>query len=140
MIPYAVDLDAHRDTPVEILHVVLLGFVKYFWRDVMTRLSDDQKTLLATRLYSIDIAGLFDSPLAGKTLVQYAGSLTGRDFRAIVQVAPFVLYDLVPPECYEAWLALSLMVPLVWQPKIQNIDTHIVCHPYCLQMHKTYHF
>ena len=109
-------------------------------RDVMTRLFADQKTLLETRFYLIDIAGLFDSLLVGKTHMQYAGSLTGRDFCAIVQVAPFVLCDLVPPECYETWLTISLMLLLVWQPKIQNINTHIVCHPYCLQMHKTYHF
>ena len=93
----------------------------------MARLSDDKKSILITRLNSIDIAGLFDSPLTGKTLVQYAGSLTGRDFRAICQVAPFVLFDLILTECYDAWIALSLLVPLVYQPKIANIDVHIVC-------------
>ncbi|KAJ2936113.1 hypothetical protein H1R20_g977, partial [Candolleomyces eurysporus] len=74
-------LDAHSDTPVEILHVVLLGFVKYFWRDaIKNQLKDKEpkKELLATRLSCLD----------------YSGSLVGRDFRAIAQVAPFVLKDL----------------------------------------------
>ncbi|KZT18999.1 hypothetical protein NEOLEDRAFT_1048020, partial [Neolentinus lepideus HHB14362 ss-1] len=71
------DLDPHADTPVEILHVILLGFVKYFSRDAMARLKDDQKRILIARLTSIDISGLGISPLAGATLVNYAGSLTG---------------------------------------------------------------
>jgi hypothetical protein len=52
--------------------------------------------------------------------------MTGRDFRVIAQVAPFVLYDLVPAECYQTWVSLSNLMPLIWQPRIPNIDEHIV--------------
>ncbi|KAF7357585.1 hypothetical protein MSAN_01354900 [Mycena sanguinolenta] len=121
-------LDPHQDTPVEILHVVLLGFVKYFWRDLIQlqlKNKDDKKELLITRLNSLDVSGLGISPLAGRTLVKYSGSLTGRDFRAIAQVAPFVIYDLVSCECFETWQALSKLIPLIWQPEIVDIDSHI---------------
>ncbi|KAJ6542980.1 hypothetical protein B0H19DRAFT_1212717 [Mycena capillaripes] len=121
-------LDPHQDTPVEILHVVLLGFVKYLWRDLIQQLKgkDDKKELLTIRLLSLDVSGLGISPLAGKTLVQYSGSLTGRDFRAIAQVAPFVVYDLVSKECFETWQALSKIIPLVWQPEIDDIESHLL--------------
>ncbi|KAK7006456.1 hypothetical protein R3P38DRAFT_3038299 [Favolaschia claudopus] len=121
-------LDPHQDTPVEILHVILLGFVKYLWRDVVQvqlKNKDALKELLITRLTSFDVSGLGISPLAGKTLVQYSGSLTGRDFRTIAQVAPFVLYDLVPANCLETWQALSKLIPLIWQPEIVDIESHI---------------
>ncbi|KAJ6462550.1 hypothetical protein C8R45DRAFT_841581 [Mycena sanguinolenta] len=121
-------LDPHQDTPVEILHVVLLGFVKYLWRDLVQlqlKNKDDKKELLITRLSSLDVSGLGISPLAGRTLVQYSGSLTGRDFRAIAQVAPFLVYDLVSAECFETWQSLSKLIPLIWQPEIENIDTHL---------------
>lgn len=122
----AIGLDPHRDTPVEILHVVLLGFVKYLWRDVVARLSPEQKTTLAVRISSFDVSGLGISPLPGFTLVQYAGSLVGRDFRSIAQVAPHVLKDLVPEECFAAWVALSSLIPLIWQPKIIDLEAHLV--------------
>lgn len=128
-------LDPHQDTPVEILHVVLLGFVKYFWRDLIQNQlkgKDNKKELLAQRLSSLDVSGLGISPLAGKTLVNYAGSLTGRDFRIIAQTAPFVIYDLVPMDVFEAWLALSNLVPLIWQPVIKDINAYIVSNGICL--------
>ncbi|KAF4615110.1 hypothetical protein D9613_003453 [Agrocybe pediades] len=120
-------LDPHQDTPVEILHVVLLGFVKYFWRDlVKNRLStDEERSILITRLNDLDVSGLEIPKLAGKTLVKYAGSLTGRDFRAIAQVAPFVIYGLVSEDIYEAWVSLSALVPLIWQPVILNATSYL---------------
>ncbi|KAG1749271.1 hypothetical protein EDB19DRAFT_1629684 [Suillus lakei] len=120
-------IDPHTNTPVEILHTVLLGFVKYFWRDVVSvRIGKDKlkRELLETRLSSVDVSGL-GLHLNGHTLVQYAGSLVGRDFRAIAQVAPFVLHDLVPKECYDTWIALSNLIPLIWQPEIENSTEHL---------------
>ena len=86
-----------------------------------------KKNLLATRLSSFDVSALEISPLAGQTLVQYSGSLTGRDFRAIAQAAPFVVYDLVSTDCFETWVALSKIIPLIWQLEIKDIDAHCVC-------------
>ena len=111
------------------LHVVLLGFIKYFWRDLIQNQikgQDDRKVLLAQRLSSLDVSGLGISPLAGETLVNYAGSLTGRDFRNISQAAPFVIYDMVPDDVFEAWLALSKLVPLIWQPLIKDVKEYTV--------------
>ncbi|KAJ3809763.1 hypothetical protein EV368DRAFT_89490 [Lentinula lateritia] len=122
-------LDPHADTPVEILHVVLLGFVKYLWRDVIDnqiKKNPEKKRELAARLSSFDVEGLgLDSKLAGDTLVNYAGSLTGSDFRKICQAAPFVLKDFVSNECYQTWLTLSKLVPLIWQPIIEDLDIYI---------------
>ena len=115
---------------MEVLHVVLLGFVKYFWRDLIQNQlkgRDDQKTLLAQRLSCLDVSGLGISPLPGDTLVNYAGSLTGRDFRHISQAAPFVIYDLVSDEVFDAWVALSKLIPLIWQPVIDDLSDYMVC-------------
>ncbi|KAF8490031.1 hypothetical protein JB92DRAFT_3090621 [Gautieria morchelliformis] len=122
------ELDPHRDTPVEILHVILLGVVKYFWRDAIARTNDEQKTILKARLTCLDVRGL-DPELTrvpGHTYVQYAGSLVGRDFRAIAQVAIFALYDMLPPEILEAWAALGTLVPMVWSPCIADLDKYLL--------------
>ncbi len=140
LVVYLLGLNPHSDTPVEVLHTVLLGFVKYFWRDVIqNQLGRNvaQKETLKTRLNSFDVAGLQIPPLAGHLLVQYAGSLTGRDFRAIAQAAPFVLYDLVPPACFNSWVSLSNLIPLIWQPVIPDIDDYIVGHSFCLFPYET---
>ena len=76
--------------------------------------------------------------MAGETLVNYAGSLTGRDFRAIAQVTPFVIYDMVPPDVFDAWVSLSTLVPILWQPFIDNINSYSVS--FRLTIHSSFLF
>ncbi|KAF8156763.1 hypothetical protein B0H34DRAFT_783108 [Crassisporium funariophilum] len=95
------DFDPHSDTPVEILHVILLGFIEYFWRDAIHRLKPEQKGTLISRLSSFDTSGL------------------------IAQVAPFVLYDLLEKDLLDCWNAIGILVPLVWQPHIEDVERHI---------------
>ncbi|KAF8467065.1 hypothetical protein JB92DRAFT_2838613 [Gautieria morchelliformis] len=110
-------LDPHADTPVEVLHVVLLGFVKYFWQDVVAWVRNAKRQeLLEARVPGVDMAGLGISRLTGHTLVQWAGSLTGRDFRAICQVTLQL----------HARLDCLVMVPLIWQPMIEDSRAHLV--------------
>ncbi|KAI9065031.1 hypothetical protein FKP32DRAFT_1568712, partial [Trametes sanguinea] len=120
------EFEPNADSPFEALHVVLLGVVKYWWRDACARQDQQGKATLIARLSSIDVSGLGISPLRGHTLVHYAGSLVGRDFRAVVQVAPSVLQGLVPQPAYEAWLALSRLAPLIFQPEIENLKVYEV--------------
>ncbi len=102
--------------------------MKYFWRDAVARLKDHDKLTLIARLSSFDVRGLGISRLAGRTLVTYAGSLTGRDFRALVQAAPFVLQGLpgIPHEAMDVWASLAVLVSQVWQPEIEDVDIYIV--------------
>lgn len=78
----------------------------------MARTKKDHDLLIGW-LSSFNTWGLGISPLLGKTLVNYAGSLTGRDFRAIAQAAPFVLHGLLTDDQLKVWKALSALVTLV---------------------------
>ncbi|KAJ7922473.1 hypothetical protein B0H13DRAFT_2410462 [Mycena leptocephala] len=109
------DFDAHRDTPVEILHVVLLGVVKYWWRDAVSRQNSKGKEELRARLSSMDVSGLNTPPIRGNTYVQYAGSL----------VALVVLHGLIPQAHYDGWVALCRLAPLMFQPAIDHLPTYL---------------
>ncbi|KAH9915703.1 hypothetical protein B0H21DRAFT_713573 [Amylocystis lapponica] len=104
------------ELPENMFNPTLLVPVKYFWRDAVSRQSDEDKEILKTRLSSANVAGLEISPLRGHTLVQYAGSL----------VAPSVLHGMIPEEAYEAWVALCRLAPLVFQPAIENLLEYLI--------------
>lgn len=75
-----------------------------------------------SELKALSTAGLSFGTLRGKVLVQYAGSLIGCNFRAIIQVAPIMLHNLLPVHIYEAWLTLTWVALLVFQHEIEDMD------------------
>ncbi|KAG1740436.1 uncharacterized protein EDB91DRAFT_1282289 [Suillus paluster] len=102
-------------------------FSPYFWRDAVECLSAVHKATIEAHLSSLDISGLGPDVAKphGHTLVHYAGSLVGCDFRLISQVAVFVLYDMLETKILDAWAALCVLVPLPWMPKIENLDDYM---------------
>ncbi|KAA1134479.1 hypothetical protein PGTUg99_001875 [Puccinia graminis f. sp. tritici] len=113
--------DGVYDTPVEVLHVILLGVVKYMARDFISDLTKTEKDQLVDRLRSFDCKGLNIDSLKPKYLIQHILSIVGRDFKVILQAAPFVFFDFMTPEKKAIWVALCCLTPLVFQTNIPDM-------------------
>lgn len=123
-------LDPNIDTPVEPLHTVLLGTIKYIWAKTCTHLTNT-KTLdtFQARLASISVHGLNCPPIRASYLVQYRGSLIGRQFKQIVQIAPFAVYGLVDEDLFTVWITAGRMAATMWFSEIDNLTEYCVSLP-----------
>ncbi|KAE8218260.1 hypothetical protein CF319_g7831 [Tilletia indica] len=129
--PWAALLDfPHFDPsvqlPVELLHVVLLGLVKYLFRATINKLDERQKARLSARLSAADVDGLgLDSRLRGGYMVRHALSLNGKDFRALLAVVPSIL-PLVDTDdsldsLSQAWLAAARLGSALYADSVERI-------------------
>ncbi|KAG8795703.1 hypothetical protein FRC12_010940 [Ceratobasidium sp. 428] len=119
-------VDIHRDTPTEILHTVLLGVVKYYWGQSVFVLDKAKKILvLECRLASANTAGLNLPKLSASYMCQYRGSLIGKHFKAIVQLMPFLCYDILPAGILTAWLLLGRLTSLLWYIEIRDTPLYL---------------
>ncbi|KAI7941230.1 hypothetical protein MJO29_013304 [Puccinia striiformis f. sp. tritici] len=117
--------DSVKDTPVEVLHVFLLGPVKYLFRDFMKGLNDIQKSELLALWYSFNTNSLDIPSIRPSSMVQYCSSLIGKDFRIILQAAPFIFFQFMTPSQINIWSSLCHLGSLIFQTHIEDMDTYI---------------
>ncbi|KAJ7827162.1 hypothetical protein B0H14DRAFT_3721679 [Mycena olivaceomarginata] len=106
-------LDPNRDTPVEILHTILLGIVKYVWYTLHSGWSEAQRDLFVIRLQSTDIGAAY--------MMQYRNGLIGKHFKTLMQTMLFHVHDLVSPELFTLVKAVSELGAMLWVHEIDNI-------------------
>lgn len=118
----------HRDTPIEILHTIRLGPVKYLLQLVISMLKEKKKDAwkleqLRKRMMSVSSDQL-PRPPSVKNILKWMGSMTGRDAALFVQLAPFLLEGLVSDEMMRAWETLGLFHRHAYQREIIDRDSY----------------
>src|ERR1700761_6742912 len=99
--------DPTQDTPIELLHTILLGAVKYVWHISHTSWSAEQKEMYSLRLQATDTDGLSINSIRAKYIMQYANSLIGKQLKTIVQTSVFHVHDIVSADHLIAGRALG---------------------------------
>ncbi|KAA1076265.1 hypothetical protein PGTUg99_037590 [Puccinia graminis f. sp. tritici] len=118
--------DGVHDTPVEILHVMLLGIVKYLARDLVGSVPAANRDELEGRLRSFSISSLNIDSVKPEYLIKHIKSLVGRDFKILLQAGPFFLMGFLSPEKQAIWLALCKLAPLIFQSRIGDMTQYLV--------------
>ncbi|KAK0463305.1 hypothetical protein IW261DRAFT_1554190 [Armillaria novae-zelandiae] len=109
-------LDPSQDTPVELLHTVLLCIIKYVWHMLNSSWSDVQRNLIAIRLQSTNIDGY---------MIQYRNNLIGKHFKTLMQTLPFHVHGVVTPDQFTLVKAVSALSPLLWTHEIPKLQEYL---------------
>ncbi|KAG8725307.1 hypothetical protein FRC09_002669 [Ceratobasidium sp. 395] len=118
-------LDPHRDTPVKILHTILLGVEKYAWHYFHTSVKEAKLPLFATRLQSSSITGLGLNSFSANYIVKYPNNLIGRHFKTLMQLTAFHVYDIVSPDLFTLLKAVGSFDTVLWIPAIEDLELYL---------------
>ncbi|EKM75140.1 hypothetical protein AGABI1DRAFT_103088 [Agaricus bisporus var. burnettii JB137-S8] len=124
-------INIHRDTPVEILHTVLLGIDKYIWFETSNKWNQQKDQDFVAALSTLATDGLSVHSFRPQYIVQYKNSLIGRDFKTLQQIAIFPLYarleNATPKEklLFQVWKAMGELGALLWIPEISNMEEYL---------------
>ncbi|KAF8918454.1 hypothetical protein CPB85DRAFT_1468926 [Mucidula mucida] len=117
--------DPTKDTPVKILHTILLGIIKYIWHNTHTSFSATQKLTYSHRLQATETDGLSIHAIRANYIMQYAGSLIGTQFKILAQTNIFHVRGIVLEEQFSIWRAVGELSALLWFPEIRNLQEYL---------------
>ena len=117
--------DGCKDTPVEIIHVFLLGVVKYMVRDFLKSLTVRNLQELLEWWESVNINALNIPSMKPAYMIKHYKSLVGKDFKIILQVAPFVFFKFMSQDQRNHWMALCMLSTYVFTTKIDDMTTYL---------------
>ncbi|KAE8197048.1 hypothetical protein CF335_g4705 [Tilletia laevis] len=123
------DFNPALQLPLELLHVVLLGFAKYLMRATIAELEPSDKIQLAAWLGDANVEGLgLDSKVRGGYMMRHSLSLNGKDFRAMLQIIPSALPKFLESgehsrtlrNLTEAWIAAARLAAALYVSSIRR--------------------
>ncbi|KAL4063758.1 hypothetical protein J3A83DRAFT_4361874 [Scleroderma citrinum] len=119
-------INIHKDMPMEILHTVLLGVVKYFWGQTVFMLEKAKlMDVFQSCLDSLDTKGLNAPSLNTDYICCYKGGLIGKHFKSLTQVMPFVIHDLMLKTILDGWTLIGELVVLLWHTEIADTEKYL---------------
>jgi len=118
--------DPTQDSPIELLHTILLGVIRYGWFMSYCSWSSEKKITFAMRLQATTALGMNTPSIRAGYIMQYANSLIGRQLKIVVQTMVFHCYDLLSPEMFTLWKAIGELTALLWLPVIDEMETFLV--------------
>ncbi|KAI7936675.1 hypothetical protein MJO28_015574 [Puccinia striiformis f. sp. tritici] len=117
--------DGTKDTPMEVLHVILLGPVKYLWCDFMGRITPTQLPQLEARWRAFNTDGLNIPQIQPRYMIAHWKSFVGKEFWVVLQAAPFVMFPFMDTDMKLIRSALCALGSYVFQTCIKDMDTYI---------------
>lgn len=96
-------------TPIETLHTILLGPYKYLTKQLMDRLTPNEKREIKAKIIAFPKSG-FNFNLS-PSLCKVYGSFYGRDFKLFAQMCLYLLWEYLTPQERSVLLSLSKVVP-----------------------------